>query len=431
MSSVVFPHQLNNLVKLRRALKIVEQILKENKPLDDDTFGYTVFSETDLIPSRKFASKTKSQQLELIKAEPRQNQSPLTFARDVRRLFVLFGVIEETKTTYQLTERGRRISQTPTGSPLTDSEKQAWLEGLRRLRYPDDTMLYRPLRIILEMLNHGQMDSKLLAFALTAANESDDEIKRILDTIDRVKSRKSTFDKEIAAIELSEANARNNVKILPALAEQVGVIARSGGIARITPLGGSVLFEMTRKEAEPEKPAVPKRKEPFFRTITNDEELRRNWKPAPAENVEFDPRDEAERLAQLHERTDEHQDILVKLRKMYAEKNWTAGIGNFDLLALKGEIALLHEIKTINANERLQIIDAIGKLTYYEAFDAPSILKDSKARVQKILVFSRRPDQGHIDFLKKIGIWVLWFDPEGKLDGETESKAALDSLLRG
>ncbi len=429
MSSVVFPHQLNNLVKLRRALKIVEQILKENKPLDDDTFGYTIFSETDLIPSRKFASKTKSQQLELIKAEPRQNQSPLTFARDVRRLFVLFGFIEEAKTTYQLTERGRQISQTPTGSPLTDGEKQAWLEGLRKLRYPDDTMLYRPLRIMLEMLNHGQMDSRLLAFALTVSNESDDELKRVLDMIDRVKSRKSTFEKEIAAIELSEANARNNVKILPALAEQVGVIARSGGVAKITPLGRAVLFEMTRKEAGPEMPAVPRRKEPFFRTVTNDEELRRNWKPAPAESVDFDPKDEAERLAQVHERTDEHQEILIKLRKMYAEKDWVTGIGNFDLLALKGGVALLHEIKTINANERLQIIDAIGKLTYYRAFDVPAILKDSQTKVQGILVFSKRPDQAHIDFLKNLGIWILWFDTEGKLDGEDESKNAIEKQL--
>lgn len=35
------------------------------------------------------------------------------------------------------------------------------------------------------------------------------------------------------------------------------------------------------------------------------------------------------------------------------EDGWTTSIGNFDLLVLKGEVALLHEIKTINANERL------------------------------------------------------------------------------
>lgn len=280
------------------------------------------------------------------------------------------------------------------------------------------------------MLNHGEMDSKLLAFALTVANESDDELRRILGIIDRVKSRGSTFEQEIAAIELSEANARNNVKILPALAEQVGVIARSGGIARITPLGRSVLFQMTRKEVvTPPVAAVPRRKEPFFREITNDEELRRNWKPAPAENVDFDPKDEAERLAHLRDRTDEHQDILSKLRKMYAEKDWTTGIGNFDLLALKGEIALLHEVKTINANERLQIIDALGKLTYYEAFDVPSIIGDSQATVQKILVFSKRPEQAHIAFLRKLGIWVIWFNSEGKLDGENDAKNAIGELL--
>jgi hypothetical protein len=429
MPSKVFPHQINDLVKLRQALKIIDQLVKENQTIEDDeVLGYALFL-SGLIRSRYPSGRTLKEELEVIKAKPKADQSPLTIARDLRRLFELFGLIEQQDGRLQLSERGRKIADAPRNAPLTDEEKKAWLEGLRRLRYPDDTMLFRPLRIMLEMLNHGEMDSKLLAFALTVANESNDELKRILDTIDRVKSRKSTFDKEIAAIELSEANARNNVKILPALAEQVAVIARSGGIARITPLGRSVLFEITRKEAEPQTPAVARHKEPFFRTVTNDEELRRNWKPAPAESVDFDPKDEAERLAQLHERTDEHQEILIKLRKIYAEKDWTTGIGNFDLLSIKGEVALLHEIKTINANERLQIIDAIGKLTYYGAFDVPSILKDSQTKVQKILVFSKRPDQAHIDFLKKLGIWILWFDPEGKLCGEDESKDTIGKLL--
>jgi len=113
-----------------------------------------------------------------------------------------------------------------------------------------------------------------------------------------------------------------------------------------------------------------------------------------------------------------------------AQDGWTTGMGNFDLLVLKGEVALLHEIKTINANERLQIIDAIGKLTYYEAFDVPGILKNSKAAVQKVLVFSRRPDQTHIDFLKKLGISILWFNSDGKLDGEVESRTSLDKLVK-
>ena len=435
MPSQVFPHQMVDLLKLRHVLKIVEELVKDNQDIEEDeVLGYALFLR-GLIKSRYPSSRPLKEQLEIIKTKPKGDQSPLTIARDLRRLFELFGLIEERDGKLQLSERGKKIADAPKNSPLTDDEKKAWLEGLRRLRYPDDTMSFRPLRIILEMLNHSPMNSKLLAFALTIANETDGELKRLMDTIDRIRSGKSTFEKEIAEIELSETNAANNVKILPALADQLGLISRSGGVAHITSLGKSVLFEMTRPEVKTETLETPqetvspsKRKQPFFRQITSEEELKRNWKPTSAENVDFDPKDEAERLAHLRERTNEHQDILAMLYKKYVEKGWTIGLGNFDLLALKGELALLHEVKTINANERLQIIDAIGKLTYYEAFDVPSLLKDSKAQIQKILVFSRRPDESHIAFLKNLGIWVLWFNKEGILDGEDNAKNAMRKI---
>jgi hypothetical protein len=232
------------------------------------------------------------------------------------------------------------------------------------------------------------------------------------------------------------------VKILPALAEHLDLITRSSGVASLTPYGRTLLDRQTR-QVKPAKPLVPTtlptpttRKEPFFRIVASEEELRRNWKPEDTEEgeVEYDPRDETDRLNRLRERTDEHQDTLVKLHHAYQGKNWRIGLGNFDLLAEKGDVALLHEVKTLKqgdiSDERLRIIDGIGKLIFYEAFDIPSLLSNKEAKVQKILVFSRKPNsQDHIDFLTKMGIWVIWFSENNEIDGEATAKGKLQNLL--
>lgn len=297
------------------------------------------------------------------------------------------------------------------------------------LNLPDNQPTFRPLRVMLEMVAHGEMESRLLAFGLTVSNETNAEIQRISGIIDRISSGKTTFIKEIEAIELTESNARNNVKILPSMAEQLGLLQRSGGITKITPYGRTVLFELSRQAVIAPEIAVTRRREPFSRIVTSDEELKRKWKPEATEDVDYDPKDETDRLASLRERTDEHQEILSRLRKIFSDKSWTVGVGNFDLLAVKDRIALLLEGKTINANERLQLIDGLGKLTYYEVFDVVRVLNDPSVSVHKVLVFSRAPTQAHMDFLTSLGIWVVWFDREGNLDGEKSSKASLQKLL--
>jgi hypothetical protein len=181
---------------------------------------------------------------------------------------------------------------------------------------------------------------------------------------------------------------------------------------------------------------VTGRKDPFFRIIDSETELRRNWAPEDTEEgeVEYDAKDEAERQNRLRERTNEHQDTLAKLRRLFQGKNWRMGTGNFDLLLEKGNVALLSEVKTIKqgdiSDERLRIIDGIGKLLFYEAFDVPSLLSNKEAKVQKIMVFSKKPNsQDHIDFLTKLGIWSIWFNDDDELDGEADAKSKLQSLI--
>jgi hypothetical protein len=274
--------------------------------------------------------------------------------------------------------------------------------------------------------------------------------------IARASSHNTEFSDELQTAGITESNARNSVKILPALAEHLGLISRSGGVATLTPYGRTVLDKFTRRYIPVVAPVthpvattppmttpvpvtpstVTARRDPFFRIVTSETEVRRNWTPEDTEEgeVEYDAKDEAERQNRLRERTDAHQDTLAKFLQLFQGKNWRIGTGNFDILSEKADVALLAEVKTIIqgdiSDERLRIIDGVGKLLFYEAFDVPSLLSNNQARVQKIMVFSKKPNsQEHVDFLTGKGIWVIWFNENGELDGELNAITELQRLL--
>ncbi len=436
MPYVVFPHQVNDLIKLRTALRIASDLLDSDRRIDDESLGYTLFLK-GVIKARNPTGNSLQTQLEEIKLKRKEDQSPLTIARDLRRLFVLFGLIKKKNGSFSITERGEQIATTSKASPLTIEEKSAWLEGLIELVLPDDKPRFRPLLIILQVLASAPVESRLLAFTLTAKDESKEELERIVETAKRIERSKTTFAEEIANVGMSESNAKNNVKILPSMAEQLGILTRAGGKAAITPYGRNLLFQIAKQPITKSRIALKKgTRKPFFRHVTTDDDFRRQFKPEDVETaaVDYDPRDDIERAKHLRERTQEHQEVLMRLWRVL-DKDWLIVQGNFDLLTVKGTVAMLFEVKTLKpgdtTDERLQIIDALGKLTFYEGFDVREILDNEERKIQKVLVFSRLPnDESHVKFLTNLGIWVLWIDGDGGLSGEETSLQSIRRLLR-
>lgn len=440
MTFTPFPHQFSDLAKFRQVLKTIDQLLGSGNNIDDVSLGYALHLN-GIIRQRGSSSLSVEQQLEIIKLKPKSNQSPLTIARDVRRTFQLFGLLREVSGTFQITDRGRVIADTPPQSQITIEEKKSWLKGLHNLTLQqlDETSTFRPLKGIMELLADNPIETRLLVFVFTLKDESNEEIKRIKAIVDRISSGETDFETEIELAEISPSNARNSVKILPAIAEKLGLINRARKIASITPYGQTFL-DLNYRQVPPistePTPVRIQSRYPFFRIIKKAEEFRRKWKPQDTEEgeVDFDPQDFTKRMAHLRERTDEHQDTLVKLYNIFQDKGWRIGIGNFDLFTEKGSIALLHEVKTLIAgditDERLRIIDGLGKLMFYEAFDIPPLLTDKSVNLQKVFVFSMKPNkQEHIEFLKSIGIWVIWFNSNGEIDGESGAVTELNKLL--
>ena len=421
MPFTAFPHQINDPIKLRKILKVVNELLEGGEEISDASLGYTLFLK-GIIRSREQSSLTLREQLAIIERKAASLQSPLSIARDIRSLFELCGLIQMAGRGYELTDIGRAIVSAPERPNLTAEEKKAWLKGLWNLTLQSGSGTFRPLKIMLEILAEGKFESRSLAFAFTASDESEEELRRIKTAVKRIDSGNSDFETELESSGITPSNARNSVKIIPALAEHLHLIIREGGVASITPFGRTLLDKQARR---PRRRAKTSRgREPFFRIVDSDDDLGRNWKPEDTEEGEgeYDPQDEKDKLARLRERTDLHQETLDKIRRVYIGKGWRVGIGNFDLLAEKDDVAHLHEVKTLAegdvTDERLRIIDGVGKLFFYEEFDVPSLISE-ETKVQKIMVFNAKPNRKeHIEFLSKIGIWSIWFDEDDSLQGE-------------
>jgi len=435
MPFAAFPHQISDPIKLRRTFKIAKKLLKSGKGIDDSSLGYTLFLK-GIIGSRGYSGNLK-QQLDQIQKKEESAQSPLRIARDLRRFFLLFGLMKESNGQFQVTERGEALIKA-SRSKLTKAEKTAWLEGLLDLRLPVNDTTFRPAKMMLQILGDGPVQTKALAFAFSMASETKEEIRRIRLLVRRIRSGKTLLKEELKRAGISAPNANNSVKILPALMEHIRLITRKAGISRLTPLGRTLLDRQTRHIGGVTGPATPQRvlREPWFRIISPEDNLTVKWKPSDIEvgSLEYDPEDVFERAKLLKERTKIHHSTLDGLRR-FLEKKWRLGKGNFDLLAERGKDALLIEVKSIKTgstkDERLRIIDGIGKLFFYEKFDVPWLLRNRKASIQKVMLFSQEPNRKeHITFLKRLGIWVLWLGASGDVQGEKTSKRALMALMR-
>jgi len=183
---------------------------------------------------------------------------------------------------------------------------------------------------------------------------------------------------------------------------------------------------------------VRKRRQAIAKDITNLDELRRESiekEMTEAISEAEDPQDKKMRQKLLQERTARHQEVVITLAKTYLQRGIRPKRNDFDLLVEKGGVAVLHEVKTINPedrrDERLQIIDAIGKLLYYEYFSIPEIER-KRPEITKFVVFDREPsDQYHIAFIRKIGIHALWIGANNMIEGHPESIAELNRILGG
>lgn len=390
-----FPHQFNDIEKLSNALAVAAQLINNNAPLTDENFGEQLTREE--IYTYRDKTLSVDQFLQREKLKTRANRGYLTVSRDIRRFLELLGfiVVLDSGKNSRVTTKGKQLLTTTSA----EQARQLWKNALLQLGLEGaDGEISYPYRILLKIVNtFSGIETPKLMLALEAENDSDEEFDRISALA------QLSIEQIIQETRTSEAMAANAVKILPGIAEQLKDIERISN--RAYPIGHIIVTE--DEISTEEEPEVSKRERTAFRKVS-------------AEDIATDPTikavssvsiDISDAIKIRQKRLVEHQ-AIVRLLAILNEK---LGIqlfeGKFDCLGIKGDTALLYEVKTIlesTTDQEKQTVKGVGQLKYYKF----SIVQQQMglSNIKEILVFSKKPDLGIINFCTAENIAVIWRD---------------------
>lgn len=349
------PHQFNNLNKYFEALQTVLQLIEEETPLRDENLGEQLLRNGVINPGREGLS-IEEYLLEQSTKTP-SNRGYHTAARETIKFFKLIGflIVYENKSG-ELTTSALQILSVPDETIRKELWRNAFLQiGVEGT----DGEISHPYRILLKLVQDKPgIETKKLMLALEAENDSIEEYERIIDLSEL------TFENILASTGTSVSMARNAVKILPAIEEQLGDISRRGNYA--FPIGRLVI---TEDEISTEIPSDATNLEgvPYsqYRSVTS-------------ETIAVDPIfntvssisiDYTESIRIRQQRLSEHQEIVRQLGQFCEERGFELYEGKFDCLSTFDETALVFEIKTILSSmpdQEKQSIKGVGQLKYYK-----------------------------------------------------------------
>lgn len=390
-----FPHQFNNLEKLQNALRLANDLIKKNLPLNDEVFGEAL--TRDEIYTYRDRNLSIEEYLRAERRKPRQNRGYMTVSRDIRRLLQLLDLID-------VSEPDKLASLTKHGLELINAHDNDEVNLILKERFfklalvDSDGKLSHPYQILIRLVRtFPGIDTSKLMLALEAVDDTDEEFDRISELSDL------TFNEILDTVEVSPSMARNAVKILPGIAEQLGDISRQNDKAYPTK------FAIVSEDEITTERDTPKTEGSIIYRKTNIDEIAKDPSLKDVSNMHIDLTS-AIKIRQL--RLKEHQEIVRLIAKMCEENDFDLFEGNFDCFATKKDKGLLFEIKTISTEKwdfENQTLKAVGQLKFYNYL----ILKKNNFginEIEQILVFSQKPHDYIIEFCMKEKILSIWFE---------------------
>jgi len=408
-----FPHQFNDLTKLYNALVSIKELIEEEVALKDENFG-------ELLTRKgiyTFRDKTLSidEFLEAEEQKPKASRGYLTVARDIRRLFQLLGFL----TVYD--DKSGKLSPQAVqliSAPTESIKKELWKNSFVQLGLEGtDGEISHPYRILLKLVQEKSgIETKKLMLALEAENDSDEEYQRILELSDL------TFEKILETTGTSESMAKNAVKILPGIAEQLNDIERKGNYSFSV---GNVII--TEDEISTEIPEESTNQDGVlysqFRQVTSD-----NIAKDPIfNNVSSVSIDLTESIRIRQNRLALHQEIVRQLGLLCEKKGFSLYEGKFDCLSTIDDNAVVFEVKTIldsMSDQEKQTIKGVGQLKYYKYSIVHKQMGYNKIR--EVLVYSQKPKESLIEFCSNENISILWLEDDVFKLYDTENNTDID-----
>lgn len=393
-----FPHQFSNLDTLTQALEVAGTLI--DKQLDyanDGVFGEALV-RAGIYSFRSLAGSIEQRLSEEKKKDP-GSQGFRTAARDIRRFFLIAGIIHHSADgTYALARIGKDIIGAGKNIPLRNA---IWRKAMLEIKLADEQgNVSHPYRILSKLIaDHPGMAVAELLLALEAKDDSEKEYKRISTMAGKGR------DQIIALLGITEANAMNAVKILPSIAEQVGDLVRKGGkVYSSTPTLAPT--EDTLNNTAPTHIKAGFANEPRA-VAANAIAALPDFKPVSDATFDLSAAIEMRRR-----RTIAHQQAVASLARTLEESGYALYEDPYDCLAYKKSTgAILIEVKTLDGSlpdQHRQAAKALGQLKSYGYFNIPTNLKKSK--LVEIVAFTERPDARIIDFMRANNIRSIWLE---------------------
>lgn len=403
-----FPHQVNQIHKIRGALDIAAQLLAGGGDLSDDgVFGYAVASAR-IYAFRNLPSPFPEELEAAIRREqrkPASNQGPRTFARDLRRTMELLGFLEHRELGgWRITDLGQQVLALP--NPPHPESTSLWVDAVINLSLsgPPGEGVIHPTRNIVRMVARAtRLQKRWLAVAFAMTDDSDAELDRVMAL------QEGTFEEALQAAAASQYMAANAVKILPSLLEQLGLMSILGGSCTLTPAG----LALAGVPPPPSRPPVAPRQARRGRAVIHAEDVPEH--PVVAGRIRS-TEDQLHTAALLEERTSQHQQLVRRVVQLLRNSRHVGDIrvsdDAFDIIAesqMRPEL-LLFEAKTIRDDALVQARIALGQLLFYEHFDVRPMAE--RRAIRKLVAFDNEPGEQVREFLGAYDVACLLVSPD-------------------
>jgi len=398
------PHQINDLGKLHSALQVFRELARAGADLHDDGAVGQAMARRGVYT---FRNRTLSldEALATEAQKPRQSQGTRTFARDIRRFFLLLGYLEaQPNGKVEVSDLGEHLVGVGNDTP---EARQIWRTALRTMSVMDEHgNASHPYVILLRLAASREgIDPPRLALALEARDDSDEELRRILNL--------AASDDWMIALKDAGATGTmiaNATKVLPGLARQLNDIQTVAGRVRLSGQRHGFAPDHPAGRSESGTEGVERWRR-NHRQVGVDEIARAPVTPADAPDTReyADPRETAEIR---RSRSVRHQRLVRDFARALSARGFDLLEDPYDILALRaGTPSVLLEAKTLSgdaADEVARVREALAQIFYYERFDVPAAQR--AAGILRVALFERPVRAEHRVFLESLGVLTVWRD---------------------
>ena len=407
-----FPHQINQLPRLTRGVGVFLELAESGADIDDDGIVGDALAKAKVYTFRSPGSQTIADLLESEHRKPKGSQGTRTCARELRRFFTLLGFIQQTSTGEWQVSSSAKALLAFSQNKLNASANDIWRQALLALELADEGGVSHPYQILLRLVfEMPGLPKPYSGLCLEARNDSDGEFTRIRGVAARpgpVRTMDALAGKHMA---------KNSIKILPPIAEQLGDLLNAGNRLYISAqVHDAVASDET---AIISSEAVQKLFRRQYTPRPRDGGGARREQGVAEQSIRvYDP-------DRVGARYNAHEDCLDRLSKVVPEHvNQLQAV--YDLLLVGPAAAVLVEAKTIKNDERRQVRMAVGQLFYYEHFDVAPVYPNK--RILRVLLTDSMVSEDLQRFLTKHEIGAVWIPTSGLVGGTEMGLANLREI---